>query len=122
MLVDARGGGGLTERASTERKHQFGIEGYRIPKHGIQDSVPKYSMPKDRLQNFLEQIKRHSKGIPSSSQYHKALSWKTSNGFFGKGAKRTTFTDEVARRSRHVPAPGAYSLKYDEKIPMGKSE
>lgn len=38
----------------SEDKIGFGIEGYRIPKHGLPPRRPQYSVPKDKLSNFLE--------------------------------------------------------------------
>ncbi len=39
----------------------FAIEGYRIPKHGLPNREPKYTVPKDKLSNFLELIQKKAK-------------------------------------------------------------
>lgn len=76
-------------------KKEFGISGYRLPKHGIPPRVPQYSVPKDKLQNFLKQTEKRAKILPAPTAYYKPPSWETTNGQFGKAGKRKTFTDEV---------------------------
>ena len=49
----------------SEDKIAFGIEGYRIPKHGLPPRKPEYSVPKDKLSNFLEQTQRRGKLLPA---------------------------------------------------------
>ena len=53
---------------------------------------------------------------------HTELSWKTSNGNFGKGSKnRRTFCDDAIDHAKKVPAPGSYDVSgLAKKIPGGK--
>lgn len=62
----------------------FGIKGYYCPKAGMPPRAPKYTVPKDKLQNFLEKVKKHSKEVPAPTKYHKTLNWNTANGQFHK--------------------------------------
>ena len=54
----------LDELGSGRASHAFGIQGYKMPKAGLPPRNPKYSVPKDKLQNFLEQVKKRAKTIP----------------------------------------------------------
>ena len=105
-------------------KQEFGIEGYRLPKHGIPPRNPQYSVPKDKLSNFLEQTQRRGKALPAPSTYHKPISWETQNGQFGKNSKRKTFTDEVQKIAKAVPSSAHYKpweLPKNNNVPLGKT-
>ena len=45
----------------------FGIVGYQLPKHGVPPRNPQYSVPKDKLQNFLQQTQKRGKALPAPS-------------------------------------------------------
>ena len=77
---------------------ELGIKGYKVPTNtGLLYSYPKYSVPKDKLQNFLEKIKRTSSAIPGPPHYKVELSWKVAQGKFLKGIKRN-FIEELQSR------------------------
>ena len=91
----------MAKKASSK---SFGIEGYRASKCGLPQREPNYTIPKDKNSNFFNHVTRSTKYIPAPNQYHKPLSWQTTNGTFGIGPARKTFTDEAAKQSRQVPS------------------
>eukprot|EP00347_Sterkiella_histriomuscorum_P000753 403374637 len=101
-------------------QNAFGIDGYKIPFHGLLPREPKYTIPKDKLSNFLAQTQKRGKALPASNQYHKPPSWETKNGQFGKSANRKTFTDDAIKHSKQIPAPNIYNTEKKRKVLMGK--
>ncbi len=99
-----------------------GVEGYYVARCGLPNRHPIYTVPKDKLSNFLEQIKRRSKLIPAPNHYKTYLSWETKNGQFHKNSKRLTFTDDCAKHSKQVPAPNLYKPEVKERVVLGKAE
>lgn len=93
--------------------------------HGLPPKPPQYSIPKDKLSNFLAQTQKRGKLLPAPNTYQqKPLSWETNNGQFGKDSKRRTFTDEVQKLSKAVPSCAQYNphvLSAKHNVPMGKS-
>lgn len=73
----------------------LGIQGYRVVKFGLEYRYPNYSVPKDTNFTYFNHVTNHSRGKPDPRKYNLTLNWKTSNGNFGLGAKRKTFTDEA---------------------------
>ncbi|CDW82305.1 UNKNOWN [Stylonychia lemnae] len=106
---------------SDNKSSAFGIEGYKMPYHGLPPREPKYSVPRDKLQNFLQQTQRRGKLLPAPNQYHKPLTWETKNGQFGKNSIRKTFTDDAIKHSKQVPAPNVYNNEKKQKVLLGKS-
>jgi hypothetical protein len=74
-------------------KSEFGIEGYRVPKFGLEYKYPNYTVPKDEKMSYFKHVTNHTEGKPDMRKHYTELSWKTPNGNFGKGDKRKTFTD-----------------------------
>ncbi len=105
---------------SSQKK--LGIEGYKLPKYGLPPRNPNYSVPKDKLSNFLEMTQRRAKLLPAPNQYHKPLTWSTSNGNFGKNSRRKTFTDEVMKISKEVPSSATYDPHVKDKVLLGLSK
>lgn len=77
-------------------------------------------MPKDTAMTYFKHVTNHTRGKPDPTKYDRTLSWKTSNGNFGLGGKRKTFTDEAQARSKKIPAPTAYNPKFEPRILFGK--
>jgi len=55
------------EALASGRVHAFGIQGYKMVKAGLPPREPKYSVPKDKLQNFLIKVQKKSKALPAPS-------------------------------------------------------
>lgn len=71
---------------------------------------------------YFNYITRHTKGKPDPTKYDRTLSWSASNGNFGKGAKRLTFTDVAAKHSKLVPAPNFYKPDVKTHVLLGKAD
>eukprot|EP00343_Euplotes_focardii_P012205 CAMPEP_0205829446 /NCGR_PEP_ID=MMETSP0206-20130828/38137_1 /ASSEMBLY_ACC=CAM_ASM_000279 /TAXON_ID=36767 /ORGANISM="Euplotes focardii, Strain TN1" /LENGTH=204 /DNA_ID=CAMNT_0053132173 /DNA_START=14 /DNA_END=625 /DNA_ORIENTATION=+ len=87
----------------------FGIQGYTIPKHFIQQpSAPKFTIPKEDSKRYFDIIAQRSAEIPEPGRYNKSMVWK---GKFGvmKGGKRETFLDNIMKHTAKLPAPNQYS-------------
>ena len=77
--------------------------------HGLPPKHPIYSIPKDKLSNFLAQTQKRSRQLPAPNAYQKSLTWETTNGQFGKNSKRKTFTDEIQKTSNRLTSPSTYN-------------
>jgi len=97
---------------------EFGIRGYSVPKAGLMHEHPKYSYPKEKNKNFLDQVKKRSQQVPAPNSYHKAMSWNNPRGKFLLGKKKTTI-DANAQLLKYVPGPGAYKPKALHRYPLG---
>ena len=95
----------IQKSASTKT---MGIPGYTCARVGLQKREPNYTIPKDHNSNFFKHVTRATRGVPGPAAYSIPLSWKTSNGNFGIGPARKTFTDEAAKLSRQVPSAATY--------------
>lgn len=67
--LEARGHTLHTINYSAEKSDAsaFGVNGYRLPKHGLPPRQPIYSVPKDKLQNFLQLTQKRGKALPAPS-------------------------------------------------------
>ena len=104
----------------TESVKTMGIPGYKAAKCGLQTREPKYTIPKDENSNFFNHVTKTTKYIPAPSTYHQPLSWKTTNGTFGVGPARKTFTDEAAKHSRQVPSCSQYHVEQKKRLLLGQ--
>jgi len=78
----------------------LGIVGYRCSKVGLPKREPIYTIPKDESSSFFKHVTRATRNVPAPNQYKTELSWKTTNGNFGTGPARKTFTDEAEKHSK----------------------
>lgn len=109
----------------TGRVNVFGIQGYKCLKHGLPPKNPIYTMPKDKLTNFLEGVQRKAKVLPGPSTYHKAPMWPDRNKSINMklSSDRMTFTDEIISITKELPAPNHYKPKKPlPKALLGKSK
>lgn len=100
----------------------MGIAGYYVAKHGLPKREPNYTIPKDENNNFFKHNTRATRGVPAPGNYHRPQSWKTTNGQFGVGPARKTFTDEAAKLSRQVPSCAHYKPEVKPRILQGVLE
>jgi len=75
----------------------LGIDGYQVVKYGVAKSQVEYSVMKEKNKTFLDKVVKHAKANPCPTKYSRQMSWNTSNGRFGIGAARLTFTDEAQK-------------------------
>ena len=61
--------------SETKQKVGFGIEGYYVPKNGLPPKAPIYTVPKDKLSNFLQQVQKRGKALPAPNAYQKPMVW-----------------------------------------------
>lgn len=100
------------------------VQGYYCPRTGPATSHPKYTIPKEKGQDFLARVRKHSSKIPAPTKYQKHLSWETKTGKFRKNA-RLTMTDETIKWQKQQKIPSC--ANYDQsqkfyKVPMGKMD
>ena len=88
--------------------------------HGLRYHYPAYTVPKDKLSNFLLQTQNRAKLLPAPNAYQKPMSWETKNGQFGKSAKRKTFLDEIQKWGKTTPSPALYKPNKFYKVHLGK--
>ena len=113
------------QQMETGRVNVFGIQGYKCVKYGLPPRNPIYSVPKDRCKNFLEPMQRRAKVLPGPPTYHKAPMWPDKNKSIKMRlqSQRTTFTDEVIKITKELPAPNHYKPKKPlPKTLLGKSK
>ena len=112
------------EEMQTGRHHAFGVFGYKTPKAGIPIKNPLISFTKDRCKNFLEQVQKIGKKTPGAPDYYKPYQWPTRNHSVKMklDSKRITFTDEVIKVTKEIPASNHYQPKKPlPKVLLGKS-
>ena len=106
--------------AKSTSSKTMGVPGYRCAKFGLPDREPQYTIPKDENQNFFKHVTRSTKGVPAPSNYYQPLSWKTTNGTFGVGPARKTFTDDAAKLSKQRPSPATYNPELKKRLLLGQ--
>jgi hypothetical protein len=113
------------QQLETGKVNIFGIQGYKCVKFGLPPKNPIYTVPKDRCKNFLEGVQKLGKALPGPPSYQKAPMWPDKN----KSVKmkltsnRTTFTDEIIKITKELPAPNHYKpIKPMPKTLLGKSK
>jgi hypothetical protein len=113
------------EQLETGRVNAFGIQGYKCVKHGLPPRNALYTMPKDRSKNFLEGVQKLGKIRPGPPNYFKFAMWPDKNKSVKMclSSKRLTFTDEVIKITKELPAPNHYKPKKPlPKTLLGKSK
>lgn len=108
----------------TGRHSAFGVFGYKTPKAGIPIKNPLISFTKDRCKNFLEHVQKRAKKTPGPPDYYKPFQWPPRNHSVKMklDSKRTTFTDEVAKITKEIPASNHYNPKKSlPNVLLGKS-
>lgn len=97
----------------------MGVPGYYCAKIGLGRKEPRYTVPRDENSNFFKQVTKATRGVPGPNVYDNPLSWKTNNGNFGIGPKRTTFTDDAEKHSKQVPSSAQYNPELKRKLLLG---
>ncbi len=113
------------EELQSGRHSAFGVFGYKTPKAGLPIKNPLISFTKDRCKNFLEGVQKRAKKTPGPPEYFKPLVWPSRNHSVKMklDSKRLTFTDEIIKITKEIPASNHYQPKKTlPKVTLGKSE
>jgi hypothetical protein len=102
-------------------KNKSGFEEYIVPRTGgLLPTEPKWSVPKEKNKNFLDMARKACQNNPAPGMYHKPVNWKTPNGAFVKGKKKSVW-EVLANVTKGVPGPGTYKSEKKEHVLYGKS-
>ena len=102
-------------------KNKSGFDEYIVPRTGgLLPTEPKWTVPKEKNKNYIDMARKFTQNNPAPGLYHKPPNWKTPNGSFVKGPKKSVW-DVLSSVTKGVPGPGSYKLENKEHILYGKT-
>ena len=100
----------------SQKDAEWGLSSYQIPRAGLLERSPQYSIPKQVGMNFIDQARTHSATSPSPGAYETGIKWSKFTLGTMKGEDRRSFLDQVIKTSRQLPSPDTYSPERKYKL------